>query len=105
MKKLFQGSVGTGSGTLLYTVPGGYRTDVVDINIANTTTSNITFRLHLVPSGVSVGASNALFYDVLLYANSTMQWTGVQALGPGDYIQAIASASGITANISGDEHR
>lgn len=39
MKNLSQSSVGTGAGTLLYTVPNGYKTDVESIDIANTTAS------------------------------------------------------------------
>ena len=55
MKKLAQGAIGTGSGTLAYTVPTGFKTDIMDINIANTTASPISCALHLVPVGVAVG--------------------------------------------------
>jgi hypothetical protein len=37
MKKLGTGAITTGGGTLLYTVPTGIRTEVMDIVIANTT--------------------------------------------------------------------
>jgi hypothetical protein len=105
MKKLAQGAVGTGTGTLLYTVPTGIRTEVVDVIIANTTTGTLTCSLHLVPVGVAVGSSNAMFSSVSVPANTTVHWSGIQVLNAGDFIQGISSASGLTVNISGDERR
>ena len=105
MKKLAQGAVGTGSGTLLYTVPTGIRTEVLDINISNTTSGPLTCALHLVPTGVSVAASNMLFPTVTIPANTIIQWTGCEVLNAGDFLQGIGSASGITVNITGNEYR
>lgn len=105
MKKLGQGAITTGSGTLLYTVPTGYKTEVLDICIANTTAAAITCALHLVPTGVSVGTSNMLFPTVSVPGNTVIQWTGMQHLNTGDFIQGIGSAAGLTVNISGDELR
>lgn len=105
MKKLGQGALTTGSGTLLYTVPLNYRTVVMDINIANTTAAPITCALHLVPSGVAVGATNMLFPTVSVPANTVIQWTGNQHLNQSDFIQGIGSAAGLTVNISGEELR
>lgn len=105
MKKLFQGAITTGSGTLCYTVPTGFRCNVQDIVIANTTAASINVRVHLVPTGVAVGTTNAMFYDVALPANTTVQWSGTQTLNAGDFIQGIGSASGVTLNISGEETR
>lgn len=105
MKKLAQGAVGTGSGTLLYTVPSNYQTRVMDICIANTGASPLTCAIHLVPSGVAVGTSNMLFPTVRVPGNTIVQWTGDQTLTAGDFIQGIGSASGLTVNISGEEIR
>lgn len=105
MKKLAQGAVGTGSGTLLYTVPTGMRTEVLDINIANTTSGALTCAIHLVPTGVAVAASNMLFPTVTVPGNTVVQWTGVQCLNAGDFLQGIASASGISVNVTGNEYR
>lgn len=105
MKKLGQGAITTGAGTLIYTVPSGMRTDVTDINIANTTVGALTCALHLVPTGVAVAASNMLFPTVSVPANTLIQWTGIETLNAGDFIQGIGSASGITVNISGVEYR
>lgn len=105
MKKLAQGGLGTGSGTLLYTVPTGIRTEVLDICIANTTSGALTCALHLVPTGVSVGATNMMFPTVSMAANTLVHWSGVQVLNAGDFIQGIGSGSGLTVNISGRESR
>ena len=103
MKKLARGSITTGSGTLLYTVPTQYRTEVSCIDVANTTTGSLTFKLHLVPVGGSPDATNMLFPDVAIAANSMLHWTGLQLLTAGDFIQAIGSGAGITVNLTGEE--
>lgn len=105
MKKLGQGAITTGAGTLIYTVPSGYRTDVMDICISNTTAGALTCAVHLVPVGGSSSASNALFPTVAIPGNTIVQWVGVQTLNAGDFIQGIGSGSGITVNISGEEYR
>ena len=105
MKKLAQGAVTTGAGTLLYTVPTGIRTEVYDVVIANTTTGALTCSLHLAPVGVAVGTSNAMFSSVSIPANTTVHWSGIQCLNAGDFIQGISSASGLTVNITGNEYR
>jgi len=103
MKKLAQSNLSTGAGTLLYTVPNTYHTEVINIDAANTTSSAVTCSVHLVPSGGSVDASNMLFPAISIPANTLLQWTGVQSLDAGDFIQGIGSATGITINITGTE--
>ncbi len=105
MKRLAQSAVGTGSGTLLYTVPNGYKTDVENIDVANTTSGALSFTLHLVVSGGSASASNMLFPAVSIPGNTMVQWVGDQQMKTGGFIQGIGSASGITVNITGDEMR
>jgi len=105
MKKLAQGAVTTGSGTLLYTVPNGYKADVNNIDVANTTAAPISFTLHLVVSGGSPAASNMLFPAVSIPGNTMVQWVGEQQMKTGGFIQGIGSAAGITVNITGNESR
>ncbi len=105
MKKLAQGAVTTGAGTLLGTVPTDFKWDIADITISNTTAAPITFKLHLVPSGGSVADSNMFVPNVSIPGNTLIQWTGVQTLNPADFIQGISSASGITISITGNEYR
>ncbi len=105
MKKLAQGAIATGSGTLAYTVPASYRTDVRTIDVCNTTAAPLTCAIHLVPAGASAATSNMLFPTVTIPGNTMVNWQGIQTLNAGDFIQAIGSASGLTMNITGDEMR
>ena len=102
-KKIAQGAVGTGSGTLLYTVPTSTNTFVKCIDVSNTTSSALTLTLHLVPTGGSVGTTNQLVPTVTIAGNTMWQWTGTQILNAGDFIQGIGSGAGLTINISGAE--
>lgn len=102
-KKLGQGAIATSPGTLLYTVPAGTSTYVKDIDVCNTSTTDRTLDLHLVPNGGTVGTSNMLVPSVTISANSMWQWSGTQILVTGDFIHAIASGAGLTCNISGGE--
>ena len=94
-KVLYRGNPGT-SDTLLYTSPNlpGGRTEVSRIVVANTNDSAITFRLHAVPKGGSVGVSNALFYDVSVAANATVihDVRGL-VLEEGEMLRALQSAA------------
>jgi len=100
-KKLCQGAIGTGAGTLLFTATN--KTRLTDIDVCNTTAAAITLTLHLVPVGVAVGTTNQLIPTVSIPANTMLQWTGAQVLNLGDFIQGIGSGAGLTLNASGDE--
>lgn len=100
MKKLATGAITTGSGTLLYTVPTGYRAEVKDIVLVNTDTSgSATVSLHLVPVGDAVGAGNKFLSAHTLAHSTYMHWSGTQVLNAGDFIQAIGSAATFTTHI------
>jgi len=101
--KLGQGSIAA-SLTTRYTVPASTRTLVKDITVCNTsTTTAISVSVYLVPSGGTAGATNILISNIQIPASGLFQWTGVQIMNAGDFIQDIASATGCTINISGGE--
>ena len=102
-KKLVQAAI-TNALTTLYTVPASSQDVVKGIDIANTTGASISVTIHLVPSGGTASAATQLLPSVAIAGNSVFHWTGMQVLNTGDFIQAIASASGCTANISGLEN-
>lgn len=102
-KKIGQGAIGTGAGTLLYTVPSSTTTYVKCADVCNTTAAPLTLALHLVPSGGAVGTTNMLVPNITINGNSMWQWTGTQILNVGDFIQGIGSGAGLTCNISGGE--
>ena len=99
--KIAHGAVGTGAGTLLYTVPAASSVFVKCIDVANTTAGALTLQLHLVTSGDTVGTTNMLVPGISIPAYTMWQWTGTQILGAGDFIQGIGSGAGLTINISG----
>lgn len=104
-KKLAQGAIGTGAGTLAYTVPISYITEITDIDVCNTTAVALTLALHLVPVGGSAATTNMLCPTITINAYSMFQWSGKQVLNAGDFIRVIGSGSGLTMNISGEESR
>lgn len=104
MKKLGTAQIATG-GTTVYTVPAGFRTNLNDLVICNTSSSSCDLSLHLVASGGVVSDSNALF-DTTIQANTTIQWTGVQVMNAGDSLRGVAGTTvSITIHASGDEYR
>ena len=105
MKRLGQSAITTGAGTLLYTTPNGYRTNIRDIQIANTGASALTCLIHFVPTGASATTANTFVPTVSIPAYTMVQWSGTQILNAGDFIQGIGSAAGITVTITGDEDR
>lgn len=105
MKQLGQAAVGTGSGTLVYTVPTGMETDVQDFMIANTGATAIDCSLHLVASGGSATTSNAVMKSVAIPGATSIHWCGSQHITAGGFIQVIGSAAGLTITVSGTETR
>jgi len=87
----------------VYTVPASTRTFLKDVDICNTNSTGVTVTLCLVPVGSTAGASTAIFYQATIPAYSTLQWTGSQIMNTGDTIQMLASATGVTATLTGGE--
>lgn len=105
MKQLGQSAIGTGSGTLIYTVPTGMETDIQDFMLANTTASPISCSIHLVQLGVAVADSKAVMKSVSIPGNTSIHWCGNQHMTAGGFMQAIGSTSGLTITVSGTERR
>lgn len=100
--KLGQAAMGVVVATL-YTVPASTRTILKELDIANTTAGSLNARVFLVPSAGAAATTNALFYDVAITANSTLQWAGTQVMTAGETIQIQASGAGLTITASGGE--
>jgi len=104
-KQLGRAQIASGSQTTLYTVPASTMAIIRDIMIVNTTSTDRTVEVWLVPNGGSPADNNKLIADMTVYANDCLHWQGWQVLGTaGDMIQAEASAaSAITIIVSGAE--
>lgn len=87
----------------IYTAPAETRTYIKNIDISNTTGSQIRFFISFVLKNGTAGTANSIFYNVPINAYSTVQWTGSDILTPGDFISAKASAAGVTVTVTGGE--
>ncbi len=87
-----------------YTVPGSTTAIVKQIVLCNTTASNTTVDVHLVPSGGTAGVSNALLYNMTVDANSTLFVNVAAVMATSDFIAAKANlATTVTMHSFGIE--
>jgi len=83
----------------LYTVPSSTTTIIVAMRVCNTTTSDVTCRVFLVPSGGTADQSTAIYYDYNIPANSTLADDGKHILETGGTLQ-VRSATGSALNFT-----
>jgi len=101
LKRLAQAALGAAASASLYAPASGKTGMLKSLTLCNTTDADVLARVHLVPSGGSASASNALFYDATVPAKSTFDWAGLHVLAAGDSLRA--SGVGITLTASGAE--
>jgi hypothetical protein len=88
----------------LYTVPTDTQTVVSTISVTNDTTSSATFRINIRQGGAAVSATNALYFDAPLAANSTLMITSGLTLAAGDIITVRSNtANAFTFQAFGSE--
>jgi hypothetical protein len=63
------------SDTTLYTVPAATQAVVSTLSVTNDTTASATFRVYVRVAGAAASATNTLFFDTTLAANSTAFFT------------------------------
>lgn len=105
-KRLVEGTVLTASAVTQYTAPGLTKTVIKKVTATNTTSSAQTVTLYLIPSGGTAGAANTNTIVQTIPANSGLELYLAEnhVLEPGDFIQALASATAsITLMASGIE--
>jgi hypothetical protein len=103
-KQLAAASTLTASAASLYAVPASTTTTVKTILLANYSASDARATIHIVPSGGSAGASNKVYGEVLVSANTTLQIDTAIVLPTGAAIHGLASTtSAINVHISGVE--
>ena len=93
----------TGSFQTVYLTPASVRALVKDISICNTTAGALTVDLCVVPSGGTVGTSNAILYAATVAANTQYHWQGLIVMNSGDSLQVRGSGPGLTIFVSGAE--
>lgn len=97
----------TTAGANVYTVPSNTTTIVKQIILCNTTASNKTVSIYILPTSASVGDAFALFKDVSLDGKETLILNTSIVLNQatnGDRLHMLASAnSSVTATVFGIE--
>jgi hypothetical protein len=102
-KRLYIGQPST-SETTLYTVSSGKTVIVKDITLCNTSSSDATISLSIVPSGGIAGNTNRILASLKVSANSVVDITLSQVMNEGDFISGLQGTSGaLTLIISGVE--
>lgn len=88
----------------VYTVPSSTTTIIKQILLANVTSSAATATIHFVPSAASASASNKIFGEITISANSTQLIDMSAVLPTGATIQALAgTATTVNIHVSGVE--
>jgi hypothetical protein len=100
--KLGQAATTTGYVTL-YTTPLLAKTYVKQFDINNTSAVPATFYIHIIPVGGTAGTGNSIFYNAPIAGNTTVQWSGVEVMNAGDFIQIKGSGTTCAVTASGGE--
>jgi hypothetical protein len=91
--------LGTSAATL---ATANQDTLLTQITLVNTTSSDITVSLNIVPSSNSASAANAIFSNGTVSAGQTVVITTEMVMLNGGKLVGSASASGVTINVSGN---
>ncbi len=88
----------------LYTVPAATQAVVSTLSVTNDTTASATFRVYVRVAGAAASATNTLFFDTALAANSTAFFTVGLTLGAGDILTVRSgTANAFTFQAFGSE--
>lgn len=96
--RLCQAAIGTSS-AIIYTASVDGRAAILDYNICNTDSSNVSLTIGI--GGVTT--DKALFYTMVVSGKTTVQLSVFQMLNKSETLQAVASSTGITVTINGLE--
>lgn len=77
----------------LYTVPASTQAVISTISVTNDTATSATFRIYVRVSGAAASATNALYFDAPLAANSTLLITAGLTLAAGDVLTVQSGTS------------
>jgi hypothetical protein len=89
--------------TDIYTVGAGKNAIISTIAIANTTGSQLTFRIAVRPAGETLANKHYIAYDSKVAGNDTNFVTIGATLGAGDVVTVYVATQGISFNLYGTE--
>jgi hypothetical protein len=102
-KQLAQSQPAANTDTTVYTVPALTKTLVYSMVVANIANGSSTFRIHIVPSGGSVGVDNAIYRNVNVPGKDTFVANISILIEAGGFIVVRSSDGNCTFTISGLE--
>jgi len=91
--------------TELYEVGTTHTASISAMFICNTNALASTFRVYVIPRSGTAGATNAIYYDQALAANTTLKVSeaGLLTLNAGESIWVYAGHTKVVFSIFGDE--
>ena len=84
--------------TTLYTVPASTQAVVSTINVCNTASADATYRIAVVPNGVSITNANYIVYNATIAGNETVAFTQGITMDSGDLLRVFASSASVAFN-------
>jgi glucose-6-phosphate dehydrogenase assembly protein OpcA len=84
--------------TTLYTVPASTQAVVSTINVCNTASTDATYRIAVVPNGVSITNANYIVFNATVAGNETISLTQGITMDSGDLLRVFASTASIAFN-------
>jgi hypothetical protein len=82
----------------LYTVPSSTQAVVSTINVCNTASADATYRIAIVPNGVSITNANYLVFNATIAGNETVAFTQGITMDSGDLLRVFASTASVAFN-------
>ena len=84
--------------TTLYTVPVSTQAVISTINVCNTASTDATYRIAVVPNGVSITNANYIVYNATVAGNETVAFTQGITMDSGDLLRVFASTASVAFN-------
>ena len=84
--------------TTLYTVPVDTQAVVSTINVCNTASADATYRIAVVPNGISITNANYIVYNATVAGNETISLTQGITMDSGDLLRVFASTASVAFN-------
>jgi glucose-6-phosphate dehydrogenase assembly protein OpcA len=82
----------------LYTVPSSTQAVVSTINVCNTASADATYRIAIVPNGVSITNANYIVFNATISGNETIAFTQGITMGAQDVLSVFASTASVAFN-------
>jgi hypothetical protein len=82
----------------LYTVPSSTQAVISTINVCNTASADATYRIAVVPNGVSITNANYIVYNATISGNETVAFTQGITMGAQDVLSVFASTASVAFN-------